>query len=129
MNSSTASAEPAAKQRAPYGLLIAMAAIGPLAMNMFVPSMPGLQSTFQASSGVVQMTLTVYLAGLAICQLIYGPLSDRYGRRPMLLAGLAKAVRQWTIDQLADGKPCQIYRQCHLNHTRRSLERGLQAGH
>ena len=69
-----------------------MAAIGPLAMNMFVPSMPGLQSTFQASSGVVQMTLTVYLAGLAICQLIYGPLSDRYGRRPMLLGGLALFV-------------------------------------
>lgn len=69
-----------------------MAAIGPLAMNMFVPSMPGLQATFNVSSGVVQMTLTVYLAGLAICQLIYGPLSDRYGRRPLLLAGLSLFV-------------------------------------
>ncbi|WP_108881169.1 Bcr/CflA family efflux MFS transporter [Anderseniella sp. Alg231-50] len=92
MNSQTASAAPVAKPRAPYGILIAMAAIGPLAMNMFVPSMPGLQSTFQVSSGVVQMTLTVYLAGLATCQLVYGPLSDRYGRRPMLLAGLALFV-------------------------------------
>lgn len=92
MNSQTVTAASVAKPRAPYGLLIAMAAIGPLAMNMFVPSMPGLQSTFQASSGVVQMTLTVYLAGLAICQLIYGPLSDRFGRRPMLLAGLALFV-------------------------------------
>ncbi len=58
-------------------------------MNMFVPSMPGLQATFNVSSGVVQMTLTVYLTGLAVCQLIYGPFSDRYGRRPMLLAGMA----------------------------------------
>lgn len=92
MNSSTASASTAAKSRAPYGILISMAAIGPLAMNMLVPSMPGLQTTFQVSSGVVQMTLTIYLAGLAVCQMVYGPLSDRYGRRPMLLAGLALFV-------------------------------------
>ncbi len=92
MNSSTVSAGTAAKPRAPFGILISMAAIGPLAMNMLVPSMPGLQTTFQASSGVVQMTLTVYLAGLAVCQMVYGPLSDRYGRRPMLLAGLALFV-------------------------------------
>jgi len=92
MNSSTAPASTAAKPRAPYGVLISMAAIGPLAMNMLVPSMPGLQTTFQVSSGVVQMTLTVYLAGLAVCQMVYGPLSDRYGRRPMLLAGLALFV-------------------------------------
>ncbi len=91
MNSSIVSAT-AASPRVPYGILIAMSAIGPLAMNMFVPSMPGLQATFNVSSGVVQMTLTVYLAGLAVCQLIYGPLSDRFGRRPMLLVGMAMFV-------------------------------------
>ena len=58
-------------------------------MNIFVPSIPGLQTTFNATSGVVQLTLTVYLAGLAVCQIFYGPLSDRYGRRPVLLAGMA----------------------------------------
>jgi DHA1 family bicyclomycin/chloramphenicol resistance-like MFS transporter len=88
----TSSAEALTKIAAPYGILIAMAAIGPLALNMFVPSMPGLQQTFSATTGVVQMTLTVYLAGLAVCQLLYGPLSDRYGRRPLLLAGMALFV-------------------------------------
>ena len=92
MTPSTAAPATTTTPRAPYGILISMAAIGPLAMNMLVPSMPGLQTTFQATSGVVQLTLTVYLAGLAVCQMIYGPLSDRYGRRPTLLAGLALFV-------------------------------------
>jgi len=81
-----------ATPRAPYAILIAMAAIGPLALNIFIPSMPGLKATFATSPGVVQLTLTVYLAGLALCQLLYGPLSDRYGRRPMLIAGMALFV-------------------------------------
>jgi DHA1 family bicyclomycin/chloramphenicol resistance-like MFS transporter len=78
--------------RVPYGILIAMAAVGPLAMNIFIPSMPGLKATFGTAPGIVQLTLTVYLAGLALCQLVYGPLSDRYGRRPTLMAGMVLFV-------------------------------------
>ena len=85
-----ASGEPA--RRPPYAVLIAISAIGPLALNMFMPSIPGLQATFGASTGAVQLTLTVYLAAMALCQLLYGPLSDRYGRRPMLLAGMSLFV-------------------------------------
>jgi DHA1 family bicyclomycin/chloramphenicol resistance-like MFS transporter len=85
-----AGGEPA--RRPPYAVLIAISAIGPLALNMFMPSIPGLQATFGASTGAVQLTLTVYLAAMALCQLLYGPLSDRYGRRPMLLAGLSLFV-------------------------------------
>ncbi|MEE4236260.1 MAG: multidrug effflux MFS transporter [Anderseniella sp.] len=88
----TGSAAATAVPRAPFAILIAMAAIGPLALNIFIPSMPGLQQGFASSPGVVQLTLTVYLAGLALCQLLYGPLSDRYGRRPMLIAGMALFV-------------------------------------
>ena len=79
-------------QRPPYVILVTMSAIGPLALNMFVPSMPGLQNTFGATSGTVQLTLSVYLVATALCQLFYGPLSDRYGRRPLVLAGLALFV-------------------------------------
>ena len=79
-------------RRPPYAVLIAISAVGPLALNMFMPSIPGLQATFGASTGAVQLALTVYLAAMALCQLLYGPLSDRYGRRPMLLAGMSLFV-------------------------------------
>lgn len=81
-----------AARRPPFLILVAVSAIGPLALNIFMPSMPGLQATFGVSYGTVQLTLTLYLIGLAVCQLFYGPLSDRYGRRPLLLAGLALFV-------------------------------------
>ena len=58
-----------------------------MALNIFVPSMPGLQATFGVSYATAQLTLTLYLIGTAVCQLFYGPLSDRFGRRPVLLAG------------------------------------------
>ncbi|MGE0239366.1 MAG: multidrug effflux MFS transporter [Parvibaculaceae bacterium] len=79
-------------RRPPFLILVMVSAIGPLALNIFMPSMPGLQATFGVSYGTVQLTLTLYLIGLAVCQLFYGPLSDRYGRRPLLLAGLALFV-------------------------------------
>jgi len=75
-----------------FAILIAMSAVGPLALNIFIPSMPGLQRELAASHGTVQLTLTLYLVGMAVCQLFYGPLSDRYGRRPLVLAGLSLFV-------------------------------------
>jgi DHA1 family bicyclomycin/chloramphenicol resistance-like MFS transporter len=75
-----------------FAILVAVSAVGPLALNIFMPSMPGLQRSFGVSYGTAQLTLTLYLAGMAVCQLFYGPLSDRYGRRPMLLGGLCLFV-------------------------------------
>ncbi len=82
---------------APYSkpsvtLLVAATATGPLALNIFVPSMPGLQAAFAASHTTVQLTLSLYLIGVAVGQLLYGPLADRFGRRPVLLAGLGLYV-------------------------------------
>ncbi len=71
---------------------MAISAIGPLALNIFIPSIPGLQNSFGITYGTAQLTLTLYLLGLAVCQLGYGPLSDRYGRRPLLLGGMALFV-------------------------------------
>ena len=78
--------------RPSYAILIAISAVGPLALNIFMPSMPGLQREFGVTYGVVQLTLTLYLIGMAACQLVYGPISDRVGRRPMLLGGMAVFV-------------------------------------
>ena len=78
--------------RPSYAILIAISAVGPLALNIFMPSMPGLQREFGVTYGVVQLTLTLYLIGMAACQLVYGPISDRVGRRPMLLGGLSVFV-------------------------------------
>lgn len=62
--------------------------ISPLAMNIYLPSLPGLAADLQASDAQVQLTLSVYLFAVAVTQLIIGPLSDRYGRRPVLIWGL-----------------------------------------
>ncbi len=75
-------------RRPSLAILIAVTAVGTFTLNAILPSMPGLQRAFDTNYAVVQLTLTVYLAGLAVAQLVYGPLSDRFGRRPVLLAGL-----------------------------------------
>jgi MFS transporter, DHA1 family, multidrug resistance protein len=78
--------------RPSFAILVAISAIGPLSLNIFIPSMPGLQASFGISYGIAQLTLTLYLVGMAVCQLFYGPLSDRHGRRPLLLGGMALFV-------------------------------------
>jgi MFS transporter, DHA1 family, multidrug resistance protein len=70
-------------------VLIIISMIGPLALNILMPSMPGLAVALNASRSEVQLTLSLFLASQAISQLFVGGLSDRYGRRPVLLASLA----------------------------------------
>ena len=73
----------------PIVVLIAVSALNPLALNMLVPSMPGLEQAFATSYATVQLSLSLYLIAVALAQLILGPLSDRHGRRPVMLAGMA----------------------------------------
>src|SRR3954447_10615742 len=73
-------------------LLIALTAIGPLCLNILAPAMPGLVTTLGAGTGAVQLTLSLFLFGMAVSQLVLGTLSDRFGRRPVMLAGLAITV-------------------------------------
>lgn len=69
-------------------MVSATVALGPLTMSMYTPSMPAITQALNASPGMVQATLSIYLVGFAFAQLVYGPLSDRFGRRRMLLGGL-----------------------------------------
>ena len=75
--------------RAPFPLIVAITACGTLGMHMIIPALPDTANALGVSAGIIQLTITLYLIGLAIGQLVYGPISDRFGRRPVLLAGLA----------------------------------------
>lgn len=68
--------------------LIIISMIGPLALNILMPSMPGLAAALDASRGEVQLTLSLFLASQAVSQLFIGGLADRFGRRPVLFVSL-----------------------------------------
>ena len=77
------------RERAPFVLIVAITACGTLGMHLIIPALPDTARSLGVSAGTIQLTITLYLIGLAIGQLLYGPVSDRFGRRPVLLAGLA----------------------------------------
>jgi MFS transporter, DHA1 family, multidrug resistance protein len=78
-------------------LLVAMSAISSGSLNILVPAIPGLVAKFKTDPAYVQLTISLYLAGLASAQLVFGPLSDRFGRRPVVLAGLGLAAIASTV--------------------------------
>jgi DHA1 family bicyclomycin/chloramphenicol resistance-like MFS transporter len=69
-------------------VLGALVALGPLTIDMYLPALPGIADELNVSSSVAQLTLTGTLAGLALGQLVIGPLSDSLGRRRPLMAGI-----------------------------------------
>lgn len=73
-------------------LLGALVALAPLAMDIYLASMPSMTHSLGASTTQVQLTLSVYMYGWGMAQLVVGPMSDRWGRRPVLIAGLVVAV-------------------------------------
>jgi DHA1 family bicyclomycin/chloramphenicol resistance-like MFS transporter len=89
------------------GILIFSSSVSVLSTDLYAPSLASLPEYFDTSAEKVKLTMTFNLLAFALCQLIYGPLSDRFGRRPVLiggvaaftLAGLACALAQ-TIEQL-----------------------------
>lgn len=73
-------------------LLAALSAIGPLTTDMYLPSLPDIAQRLGASTPQVQFTISTYLIGFAVGQIFYGPLSDRHGRKPVLLAAMGLYV-------------------------------------
>lgn len=72
--------------------LVAIAGIGALSMNIFLPALPAMASYFEVEYALIQLAISAYLAVVALLQIIIGPLSDRFGRRPVLLGGLTVFV-------------------------------------
>ena len=73
-------------------LLVAMTGVAPISLYMLVPALPVLATVFGRDISVAQMTVSLYMVGIACSQIIMGPLSDRFGRRPVLLSGLGLMV-------------------------------------
>lgn len=84
-------------------LLVAMTALAPASLQIFLPALPSIQTGFGVSTGIAQLTLSLSILANAVATLAYGPLSDRFGRRPVLLAGLFAFVGGSLACALAPG--------------------------
>ena len=113
-------------------LLVIYALGGLLATDTYLPSLPMLPEVFGTTEGEVQFTMTAYFAGVMVANLFYGPLSDRYGRRPVLLGGgvafLAATLicaAATSIESLTIGRFLQGASVCSLTVTSRATVRDL----
>lgn len=69
-------------------ILGALTAIGPLSIDMYLPAFPSIEADLQVAAGTAELTLATFFIGMAAGQLFWGPISDRFGRKPPLYAGL-----------------------------------------
>src|SRR3954454_21214944 len=69
-------------------MLALLTALGPLSTDMYLPSLPAIARELKATTAQAQLTLSAFLIGFAVGQFVYGPVSDKVGRKPVLLAGL-----------------------------------------
>jgi MFS transporter, DHA1 family, multidrug resistance protein len=97
-------------------LLGALTAVGPFTTDTYLPSMPAIREHFAVDMAAVQLTLSLAFLGGAVGQLFYGPLSDRFGRRPLLIAGLvlyiaasAACMFAQSIEQLVAARFLQVF--------------------
>jgi DHA1 family bicyclomycin/chloramphenicol resistance-like MFS transporter len=89
-------------------ILGALTAFGPLSIDMYLPSLPTLAESFGVSPSRIQLTLSAFLLGFGLGQLVYGPLADRWGRKPPLLAGIGLYVAASLLCALSTGATALI---------------------
>ncbi|WP_349368556.1 multidrug effflux MFS transporter [Salinarimonas sp.] len=92
-----------APRRPPLAILVAISTLQPFALNVLAPATPGLSRALGVDYATVQLTLTIYLVTVAATQLFVGPISDRIGRRPVILAGAALFLMGSLLGAVADG--------------------------
>ena len=120
---------------ASIALLVAITMTGTLAMHIFVPALPRAGADLGASPGAMQLTITLYLVGLAAGQLVYGPISDRFGRRPVIivslvlyLAGFLLAIPAASIGGLIVARVLQSLGGCGSLVIGRAMVRDVSSG-
>jgi DHA1 family bicyclomycin/chloramphenicol resistance-like MFS transporter len=89
LSPAAAQAQPAMSPVLVVVLLGLLLGLQPLATDLYLPALPSIQTAFSTQVSQVQLTLTAFLLAFGCSQLAWGPLSDRFGRRPILLAGMA----------------------------------------
>jgi DHA1 family bicyclomycin/chloramphenicol resistance-like MFS transporter len=116
-------------------LLGLLSAIGPFSTDMYVPSLPGISTAFDATTQQVQLTISSYLIGFALGQIVYGPLSDRYGRKPILVGAVLLycittllCTISTSIDMLIVLRLLQAFGGCGAIVLARAIVRDLYAG-
>lgn len=121
-------------------LLAFLTSFGPISVDLYLPSMPDVGRAFGESEARVQLTISLYLIGYAIGQVMYGPISDRFGRKPVILAvlllycaGGVICLTASTLEMLIAGRVAQAFGASGaLIVTRavvRDLYEGPRAGH
>ena len=85
-------------------LLAAASALGPAGMQILLPAVPVIKETFEVSNDIAQLTLSLSMLAIAFGTLVYGPLSDKYGRRPIMFVGIAitiiGSISCWLADSI-----------------------------
>ncbi|MFI0722985.1 multidrug effflux MFS transporter [Streptomyces sp. NPDC021224] len=104
---------PHTRRQAHVGLLVTLVlggltALPPLSMDMYLPALPQVTDALHSTASTVQFTLTACLAGMAVGQLLVGPLSDRFGRRRPLLIGMVVYVVATAVCALAPSAPLLV---------------------
>jgi DHA1 family bicyclomycin/chloramphenicol resistance-like MFS transporter len=86
-------------------LLVVMTGLGPFSMQILIPALPRMAVDLGVPYGIAQLTLTLYLIGVALGQLLYGPLADRFGRRPVMLGALTLYLVASALSAFAPSMP------------------------
>ncbi|MFQ6686111.1 MFS transporter [Bordetella pertussis] len=91
-------------------LMGALTAIGPFSIDMYLPAFPSIAAGLGVERGEVERTLAAYLIGMAGAQIIYGPLADRYGRKPIVMAfGLGVALAVFPVAHIVTAQPWTLF--------------------
>jgi DHA1 family bicyclomycin/chloramphenicol resistance-like MFS transporter len=116
-------------------LLAILTSLGPLSTDMYLASLPDIARLLDATTAQAQLTLSGFLVGFAVGQVVYGPLSDRYGRKPVLMVGLAlytaasaACALATSIEMLIAARVVQALGACGPIVLARSIVRDLYAG-